>query len=135
MDENKSIDQIEDVKELEEIQEKEPTELQEEKPVEEISLIKSGDGDEESGDSDEEPGDGDEEEQDEESTGTYAIVNRHVYNITDGANVDVCDIIADSKDNLPTGEDLIINRVGFGSFGYCITEREFYCLSSGGEWL
>lgn len=128
MDENKSIDQIEDVKELEEIQEKEPVEKQEEKLVEEIPLIKSSD--DEPGD-----GDGDEEEQDEEPTGTYAIVNRHVYDITNGANVEVCDIIADSKDNLPIGEELIINRVGFGSFGYCITEREFYCLSSGGEWL
>lgn len=126
MDENKSIDQIEDVTELEKIPEKKTEEkpveeIQEEKPVEEIPLIKSGDGDS--------------DELQEESTGTYAIVNRHVYDITNGANVDICDIIADSKTDLPTDTDLIINRIGFGSFGYCITEREFYCLSSGGEWL
>lgn len=132
MDENKSIDQIEEVKELEKIQEekteeKTVEEIQDEKPVEEIPLIKSGD---------DEPGDGDSDKQpEEEPTGIYAIVNRHVYAIENGANVDLCDIVADSKDNLPTGEDLIINRIGFGSFGYCITEREFYCLSSGGEWL
>lgn len=118
MDENKAIDQIEDVKELEE--------LQDEKPVEEISVVKSGNGDSDS--------DSDEEEQ-PETTGTYAIVNRHVYAIENGANVDLCDIVADSKTDLPTGTDLIINRIGFGSCGYCITEREFYCLSSGGEWL
>lgn len=124
MDENKSIDQIEDVTELEKIpeektEEKPVEEIQEEKPVEEIPLIKSGNVD----------------EVQEESAGTYEIVNRHVYAIENGANVDLCDIVADSKTDLPTGTDLIINRIGFGSFGYCITERKFYCLSSGGEWL
>ena len=124
MDENKSIDQIEDIKVLEKIpeektEEKPVEEIQEEKPVEEIPLIKSGNVD----------------EVQEESSGTYEIVNRHVYAIENGANVDLCDIVADSKTDLPTGTDLIINRIGFGSFGYCITEREFYCLSSGGEWL
>lgn len=64
----------------------------------------------------------------------YKIVNRHPYEISAGANVDLCDIVADSASDLPELSECILNRIGFGSFAYCIAEKEFYCLNSGGEW-
>lgn len=86
--------------------------------------IKSGDNEEEQ-----------EEEQEETPTGIYEIINRHTYQIKNGENIFLCDIISDSKDDLPDADAIALEKIGFGSFAYCINEREFYVLNSGGEWL
>lgn len=85
--------------------------------------IKSGDNEEE------------QEEQEDTPTGKYAIINRHTYQIANGENIFLCDIVSDSKDDLPDADAIALEKIGFGSFAYCINEREFYVLSSGGEWL
>lgn len=64
----------------------------------------------------------------------YKIINRHPYEINEGNNVDCCDIVADQLSDLPGAEEQTINKIGFGSFAYCITEKEFYCLNSENEW-
>lgn len=64
----------------------------------------------------------------------WKIINRHTYEIKDNKNIDLCDIIADSLETLPTEQDIIDNGIAFGSFCYVISEKEFYVLNSGGEW-
>ena len=117
-DNEKVIDQEE--KEIENPVEKEP-----EKEPEINPGIKSGDNDEEE----------QEEEQDDTPTGKYEIINRHTYQIANGENIFLCDIVSDSKDDLPDADAITLEKIGFGSFAYCINEREFYVLNSGGEWL
>lgn len=65
----------------------------------------------------------------------WKIINRHTYDIKDNKNIDLCDIISDSLETMPTEQDIIENNIAFGSFCYVISEKEFYVLSSGGEWL
>lgn len=65
----------------------------------------------------------------------WKIINRHTYEIKDNKNIDLCDIISDSLETLPTEQDIIDNNIAFGSFCYVISEKEFYVLNSGGEWL
>lgn len=65
----------------------------------------------------------------------WKIINRHTYEIKDNKNIDLCDIIADSLETLPTEQDITDNNIAFGSFCYVISEKEFYVLNSGGEWL
>lgn len=65
----------------------------------------------------------------------WKIINRHTYEIKDNKNIDLCDIISDNLDSLPTEQDIIDNNIAFGSFCYVISEKEFYVLNSGGEWL
>lgn len=64
----------------------------------------------------------------------WKIINRHTYEIKDNKNIDLCDIISDSLETLPTEQDIIDNGIAFGSFCYVISEKEFYVLNSGGEW-
>lgn len=111
-DNEKVIDQEKEI-------EKEP-----EKELEINPGIKSGDNEEEQ-----------EEEQEETPTGKYEIINRHTYQIANGENIFLCDIVSDSKDDLPDADAIVLEKIGFGSFAYCINEREFYVLNSGGEWL
>lgn len=65
----------------------------------------------------------------------WKIINRHTYEIKDNKNIDLCDIISDSLETLPTEQDIIDNGIAFGSFCYVISEKEFYVLNSGGEWV
>ena len=65
----------------------------------------------------------------------WKIINRHTYEIKDNKNIDLCDIISDSLETLPTEQDIIDNNIAFGSFCYVISEKEFYVLNSGGEWI
>lgn len=65
----------------------------------------------------------------------WKIINRHTYEIKDNKNIDLCDIISDSLETLPTEQDIIDNGIAFGSFCYVISEKEFYVLNSGGEWI
>lgn len=64
----------------------------------------------------------------------WEIINRHTYGIKDNKNIDLCDIICDDLESLPTKQDIIDNNIAFGSFCYVISEKEFYVLNSGGEW-
>lgn len=65
----------------------------------------------------------------------WKIINRHTYGIKDNKNIDLCDIISDSLETMPTEQDIIDNGIAFGSFCYVISEKEFYVLNSGGEWV
>lgn len=65
----------------------------------------------------------------------WKIINRHTYEIKDNKNIDLCDIISDSLETLPTEQDIIDNSIAFGSFCYVISEKEFYVLNSSGDWI
>ncbi len=65
----------------------------------------------------------------------WKIINRHTYEIKDNKNIDLCDIISDSLETLPTEQDIVDNNIAFGSFCYVISEKEFYVLNSNGEWI
>ena len=64
----------------------------------------------------------------------YKIVDRQPYNLSGGKNIDLCDIVSDTVSDLPTGEALSINRIGFGSFAYVVDTGETKVLNSSGVW-
>ena len=64
----------------------------------------------------------------------YKIINRHVYEIASGENITLCDIVADTSTDLPDADDIVVNKIAFGSFAFSIAEKCFYCLNSSGTW-
>ena len=64
----------------------------------------------------------------------YKIINRHTYEITSGENITLCDIVADSANDLPDAGDIALYKIAFGSFAYVIDEGVFYSLDSSGTW-
>lgn len=64
----------------------------------------------------------------------YKIINRHVYELANGENVTLCDIVADASTDLPDADDQAIYKIAFGSFAFSIVDKCFYCLNSSGTW-
>lgn len=65
----------------------------------------------------------------------YKIINRHVYELSGGENVTLCDIMCDDETSLPDSSSIISDKIAFGSIAYLISERKFVVLNSLGEWL
>lgn len=66
-----------------------------------------------------------------------------MYKIIDSSNFEyenckynrVCDIIADSVNDLPNKNECDIKNIGFGSFAWCISENKLAVLNSDGVWV
>lgn len=65
----------------------------------------------------------------------YKIINRHIYEIASGENITLCDIVADSANDLPDAGDIALYKIAFGSFAFSIADKCFYCLNSSGTWV
>lgn len=65
----------------------------------------------------------------------YKIIDRKTYETDEGHNVDICDIIADTLDDLPSTNDISNDMIGFGSWAYIISDGSHRVLTSGGDWV
>ena len=65
----------------------------------------------------------------------YKIIDRHTYETSQGYNVDVCDIIADTPESIPTTGDIKSDRIGVGSWCYIISTGGYKVLNSEGVWI
>ena len=65
----------------------------------------------------------------------YKIIGRKTYEMDSGHNVDICDIIADTPDDLPSTSDISNDLIGFGSWCYIISDGSYHVLNSGGDWV
>lgn len=65
-----------------------------------------------------------------------------MYKVIDSRNTDFengkynrqCDLMCDSVEDLPSAEECEINNIGFGSVAWCISEKVYKVLNSGGDW-
>lgn len=65
----------------------------------------------------------------------YKIIDRKTYETEEGHNIDVCDIIADTPNDLPSANDISVYNIGMGSWIYIISDGSHRVLNSGGEWV
>lgn len=65
----------------------------------------------------------------------YKIIDSNNFEYENGKYNRVCDIIADSVNDLPNKNECDIKNIGFGSFAWCISENKSAVLNSDGVWV
>ena len=65
----------------------------------------------------------------------YKIIDSNNFEYDNGKYNRVCDIIADSINDLPNKNECNIKNNGFGSFAWCISENKSAVLNSSGVWV